>query len=222
MAIITNQKGSSEKLSANFRWSEFDCHGTGCCDMTMVDETLVKYLQRIRDHFGARVTVTSGYRCPEHNDAVSHASKTSKHMQGMAADIVVEGVKPAQVAAYAESIGILGIGLYETAADGFFVHIDTRDKKSFWYGQSQEKRQSFCTDNFSLSHRKVARGDIGEDVRALQLLLSGNGQNCTADGIFGRNTEAAVAKYQQSVGIASDCIAGERTMARLMGVDSNG
>jgi uncharacterized protein YcbK (DUF882 family) len=46
----------------------------------------------------------------------------------------VTGVKPAQVAEYAEQIGILGIGLYETDNDGHFVHIDTRDTKSFWYG----------------------------------------------------------------------------------------
>ena len=58
----------------------------------------------------------------------------------MAADIVVKDVAPAEVAKYCESIGILGIGLYETSKDGYFVHIDTRTTKSFWYGQAQAPR----------------------------------------------------------------------------------
>ena len=50
---------------------------------------------------------------------------------------------PAEIAKYAESIGILGIGLYETNRDGHFVHIDTRTTKAFWYGQKQAKRTTF-------------------------------------------------------------------------------
>ena len=50
---------------------------------------------------------------------------------------------PREVAKYAESIGVLGIGLYETSADGFFTHIDTRDYKSFWYGQACAARSTF-------------------------------------------------------------------------------
>ena len=64
-------------------------------------------------------------------------------MQGRAADIVVQGVSSREVAKYAESIGILGIGLYETSADGYFTHIDTRTTKSFWYGQNEQPRTTF-------------------------------------------------------------------------------
>jgi len=52
-------------------------------------------------------------------------------------------VAPREVAKYAESIGIKGIGLYETNADGHFTHIDTRTVKSFWYGQKEEYRSTF-------------------------------------------------------------------------------
>jgi uncharacterized protein YcbK (DUF882 family) len=93
----------------------------------------VEYVQRIRDHFGKPVTITSPYRCEVHNAKVSGATR-SNHMQGKAADIVVQGVSSREVAKYAESIGILGIGLYETAKDGYFTHIDTRTSKAFWYG----------------------------------------------------------------------------------------
>lgn len=138
----TYKKGKATKLSTNFKSTEFDCHGKGCCSTTVVSEELVKYLQQIRDHFKKPITITSAYRCPTHNKDVNGATG-SRHTKGEAADIVVSGVAPAEVAKYAESIGIKGIGLYETNKDGYFVHIDTRTSKSFWYGQAQTYRSTF-------------------------------------------------------------------------------
>ncbi len=103
---------------------------------------LVEYLQKIRDHFGKPIIISSGYRCERHNRSVGGAT-ASKHKAGMAADIMIAGVSPSEVAKYAESIGAKGIGLYETAKDGYFVHIDTRVTKSFWYGQDQKYRSTF-------------------------------------------------------------------------------
>ena len=142
MAIKTYAKGSNTKLSANFNSSEFDCHGSGCCSSTLVDDKLVTYLQQIREHFGKPVNISSGYRCATHNKNIGGATK-SRHSKGQAADIYISGVKPAEIAKYAESIGILGIGLYETNSDGFFVHVDTRETKSFWYGQKEASRTTF-------------------------------------------------------------------------------
>lgn len=142
MEIKTYKKGDTAELSKNFRVSEFACHGSGCCSVVQIDEKLVKILQQVRDHFGKPVTVTSGYRCPTHNKSVGGAT-ASRHAKGQAADIVVHGVKPAEVAKYAESIGVLGIGLYETGKDGHFCHVDTRTTKAFWYGQAQAPRSTF-------------------------------------------------------------------------------
>ena len=142
MAVKTYPKTSNVSLSANFKASEFSCKGSGCCSTVMIDEQLVTYLQKIRDHFGKSITITSGYRCPTHNARVGGATG-SRHSKGQAADIVIQGVAPREVAKYAESIGIKGIGLYETSKDGHFTHIDTRDYKSFWYGQSEEPRTTF-------------------------------------------------------------------------------
>ena len=138
-------KGISTKLSKNFQSTEFDCHGDNCCTETLIDPKLIDHLQTIRDHFGKAITITSGYRCPIHNSKVSKA-KNSYHTQGpkySAADFVVSGVTPREVAKYAESLGIKGIGLYETKSDGNFVHIDTRTSKSFWYGQAESPVTTF-------------------------------------------------------------------------------
>ena len=142
MAIKTYKRGSTAKLSTNFKVSEFLCHGSGCCTDGKVDEKLVQILQQIRDHFGKPVHISSAYRCETWNKAVGGVSR-SYHCYGQAADIKVEDTAPAEVAKYVESLGVLGIGLYETDADGYFVHIDTRTSKSFWYGQKQEKRTTF-------------------------------------------------------------------------------
>lgn len=137
MAIQIYKKGDSAKLSLNFRAREFDCNGRGCCAETKIDEKLVEYLQQIRDHFGKPVYVT-GYRCKAYNDRVPNAAPNSYHIYGQAADFHIDGVEPAEIAKYAESIGVKGIGLYDT-----FVHIDTREKKSFWYSHAQKRRTTF-------------------------------------------------------------------------------
>ncbi|MDR3140621.1 MAG: DUF882 domain-containing protein [Tannerellaceae bacterium] len=48
-------------------------------------------LQPVRNHIGKPVRVTSGYRCPKLNAAVSGVS-TSQHTEGKAADITVPGM----------------------------------------------------------------------------------------------------------------------------------
>ena len=118
------------------------CKGSGCCTHGQIDDKLAEILQNIRDHFGKPVHISSAYRCSTWNKQVGGVSN-SYHCYGQAADIKVEDTAPAEVAKYAESIGVLGIGLYETDADGHFVHVDTRTKKSFWYGQKQERRTTF-------------------------------------------------------------------------------
>ena len=136
MAIKQYTKGKNTTLSTNFKSTEFDCHGSGCCSTTLIDEQLVNYLQNIRNHFNKPVNISSAYRCITHNKKIGGATG-SKHSKGQAADIYINGVSPAEIAKYAESIGILGIGLYETNSDGYFVHIDTRTTKSFWYCQKE-------------------------------------------------------------------------------------
>ena len=219
MAANTYKKGQKTKLSENFVSTEFDCHGKGCCSETTVNPKLVEYVQKIRDHFGKSITVTSGYRCATHNKNVGGATG-SRHSKGDAADIVVSGVTPAEVAKYAESIGIKGIGLYETNADGHFTHIDTRDVKSFWYGQAQAKRTTFGggssiteTTTTPVSNNLVF-GSEGDRVKTLQenLIKLGYDLGKTgADGDFGTKTLTAVKDFQQKHNLKVDGIVGPAT-----------
>lgn len=220
MAANTYKKGQKTKLSENFVSTEFDCHGKGCCSETTVNPKLVEYVQKIRDHFGKSITVTSGYRCATHNKNVGGATG-SRHSKGDAADIVVSGVTPAEVAKYAESIGIKGIGLYETNADGHFTHIDTRDVKSFWYGQAQAKRTTFGggsatteTTPVTPTSNNLVFGSEGDRVKTLQenLIKLGYDLGKTgADGDFGTKTLTAVKDFQQKHNLKVDGIVGPAT-----------
>ena len=111
-----------------FRVREFACKSGE--DLVRISPVLLDILHSIRHHFGVPVTITSGYRTPEHNKKVGGAKK-STHMVGIAADIVVKGVSPGKVAAYAELLmpDYGGIGEYRT-----FVHIDVRHEKARWKG----------------------------------------------------------------------------------------
>lgn len=115
-------------LSTNFRVREF--RSRDGADVICVDPELVTVLQLIRNHFGRPVTINSGYRTHAHNKAVGGAAQ-SRHLYGMAADIVVSGTKPGEVAAYADKLmpNSGGIGIYSWG-----VHVDTRAEKSRWNG----------------------------------------------------------------------------------------
>lgn len=210
-------KGKATQLAKNFKSTEFDCNGSSCCKETLIDVDLVRFLQDIRDHFNAPVNISSAYRCETHNAKVANASSKSKHMYGMAADISVSGVEPAEVAKYAESIGILGIGLYPPK-DGNFVHIDTRPTKSFWYGHAQEFRSTFGGGNEIDLDLVLNKGDKGDRVKQLQKDLLELGYDLGiwgADGSFGSTTERAVVKFQKDFSLTADGIVGENTQTAI-------
>lgn len=119
-------KDGNTKLAMNFFAYEFACKDGS--DKILIDDALVGILQKIRDHFGAPVKITSAYRTAAHNARVG-GSPGSQHLQGTAADIAVKGASPLAVAQYAEYLmpGSGGIGVY-----GTFTHVDVRASRSRW------------------------------------------------------------------------------------------
>ena len=229
MGVKTYQENDKVQLSEHFNSYEFRCGlGRPCaCTTVLIDDRLVEILEQIRQHFGQPITITSAYRCESYNRSIGGATG-SRHSKGQAADIVVKGVSPREVAKYAESIGVLGIGLYETAADGYFTHVDTRDYKSFWYGQNEAKRTTFGGSKpittvptpskpvIQENPDRLAFGAIGDAVKQLQETLNDLGFDCgDADGIFGSNTKEQVIKFQQKYDLEDDGIAGPLTLGKL-------
>ena len=227
MNIKIFPKGSVEQLSANFKAYEFDCPCDNCTE-TKIDLDLVEILQKNRDHFGKPIS-PNAYRCPKHNAEIPNAAKNSMHTGGGAGDFSIEGETPLEIAAFNESIGVKGIGLYDT-----FVHVDTRPNKAFWYSHKQIPRTTFGGLQDPQESQEAAPGatvtvelpvlrlgDTGETVKALQMLLVGNGYNLGVwgvDGAYGENTEHAVTCFQEDMVLAADGIVGAQTWAKLLGL----
>lgn len=125
-------KDGSKKISTNFTVKEFACKDGS--DYILIDTELVKLLQSIRTYFGKPVVINSAYRNADYNKKIGGAT-SSQHVEGRAADIVVQGVDPKKVAEYAESLMPKkgGIGLYSN-----FTHVDTRSKRARWQNFGKE------------------------------------------------------------------------------------
>jgi len=60
---------------------------------------------------------------------------------------------------------------------------------------------------------------LREDVKALQTILNQDGASLAVDGIFGRDTESAVRRFQNEHGLADDGIVGPQTWSVLEGTE---
>lgn len=123
------------KLTKNFDLAEFACHdGTPVPDdlKTNVGQ-LAANLQVIREFFGAKITVISGYRTPAYNKSIKGADG-SMHLAAAAADIVVEGHSASEVQFVLE--GLMRIGAIKNGGLGHystFTHYDIGPTRR-WHG----------------------------------------------------------------------------------------
>jgi len=104
------------RVSANFLVREF--RSKDDAPEMLIHFQLVDLLEAIRAVLGKPVRIDSGYRSPAHNRKVGGAS-ASYHVKGMAADIVVPGARPSEVASVARGLGAGGVKAYNS-----FTHVD--------------------------------------------------------------------------------------------------
>lgn len=115
-------------IGPHFKHNEFRCKCCGKLPSGGIDPTLVLKLEILRKVLGDKpIVIRSGYRCPKHNEKVGGAPK-SQHLYGKAADIMVQGITPSEVANIAEAIFYDGgLGRYKE-----FTHVDSRGKRTRW------------------------------------------------------------------------------------------
>lgn len=67
------------------------------------------------------------------------------------------------------------------------------------------------------TRKQIGYGSQGDEVKELQTLLNKNGAKLTVDGIYGKNTQDAVRKYQKENGLSIDGVTGSNTWSSLLG-----
>ena len=109
-----------------FTRDEFACkckqYGTAYCNGYPVEpsQKLVKLAEKVRTHFNAPITVSSGIRCNKHNKNQGGVDN-SRHTLGTAMDFKVNGKTAAQVLAYVKTLSEVA---YCYDIDGTYVHMD--------------------------------------------------------------------------------------------------
>lgn len=84
-----------------FKKDEFTCK---CgCGLNNMNLKVVKIADEVRKHFGKPAIVTSGSRCEKHNKEVGGVAN-SRHLQGKAIDMYVQGVDGGDLLNYLQNL----------------------------------------------------------------------------------------------------------------------
>lgn len=139
-------------ITKNFTYEEFTAsdtakrngvlnHITDFATRDNVKALAEEVLQPLRDKLQKPITISSGYRCPKLNELVGGA-KNSYHTNGSAADIIVRGMVPYEVA---RVVLDMGLEFEEMGLANNYLHIaynrDENNKREiFYYGSYKGKR----------------------------------------------------------------------------------
>lgn len=109
-----------------------------CCGKGAVDTRLIRAAVELADRLGLDLTLTSGYRCVEHNAACGGHPR-SKHMVGSAIDVAIpDGMDPLDYYRAACEVPFLargGIGLDPQLR---FCHHDTGTTRCWAYKDGKQ------------------------------------------------------------------------------------
>ena len=108
---------------------------------------LIALLDYLQDQLkGGMITIVSGYRSPTYNEGLRKkgrlAARTSTHLEGMAADIEMEGVEGKRLWESVRGLDCCGAGYYHTKV----VHIDVGPSR-FWDETSTKVEQDLGARN---------------------------------------------------------------------------
>lgn len=115
-----------ERLTKNFTVDEMRCK-CGRCGLADMDSEFMKKLQQARDLWGKEMVILSPFRCAEWNKKVGGAPH-SMHLKGRAVDIAYHDSE----SLYRLIRIFMGLGFNGIGVSRSFLHVDDRDKKTFW------------------------------------------------------------------------------------------
>lgn len=107
-------------MSKYFTDDELKCP---CCGEQKMDIDFMEMLDELRIWYAKPMIVSSAYRCPKHNLAVSTTGEKGPHTTGRAIDIKVAGEDAYTLVKYAMRMGLTGIGIAQKG-ERRFIHLD--------------------------------------------------------------------------------------------------
>lgn len=162
----TYKYGDTTQISPHFKACEFQCKCSGKHDFPL-DTALIDKLEKLYTELNcSQISVSSGYRCVQHDKAVG-GSGTGQHTLGKAADICCYGQDGKPIVSYlvccaAEDVGFSGVARINDS----YTHVDVRS--GHWFGD-ETKGNNYCIpcssfyDYYNVD-RKGAEGMKGIDV----------------------------------------------------------
>ena len=116
--------GNEKEKVRYFNYSEFDSpdvQGSG----QLMDKELLEMLDDVRDKFDKPIHINSGYRTPQHNEAVG-GTENSSHLRGFAVDIACDNsIDRFDLINCLLDVGFSRIGVAKT-----FIHADIDPDKA--------------------------------------------------------------------------------------------
>jgi len=111
------------------RWPHFSKNELTCqcgCGQLDMDPDFMERLEQLRVAFDKPMTVTSAFRCPNHNSQVSSTGFTGPHVTGKSVDIAVSGQDAFDLLALAFLHNFTGLGISQRGPNNKrFIHLDT-------------------------------------------------------------------------------------------------
>ena len=115
MSIIVSEHGDWDQSWENFKPEEVQCQH---CGELEIDVGIMNLLQQARNDLGS-LSITSGYRCSEHNNKISSTGPNGPHTTGKALDISVKDSKHRKELITYFAPKVTGLGIAKS-----FIHID--------------------------------------------------------------------------------------------------
>ncbi len=214
--LDTGPAHKEKKLSTNFTVRELAMSGGVSADVARIDPKLVESIQRLRDHLGKSVTITSGYRSWKRNKAIyaqrNKKPTVSQHCGGRGADIKIKGMNGLEIGKAAiDACGPnIGVGLGNT-----FAHIDVRGYAVAWnYGGVQPGWVEEIKNYQQAKGGKRKPSPRAPSPRAAQppndlvrfaqrVLSAAEGERLSDDGEPGRLTRAALERFRKKYGLGT-------------------
>lgn len=100
------------------------------CEQDGMHSEFMEKLTSLRADWGQPMTVTSGYRCPNH-PIEARKTKPGTHASGRAVDIAVQGEDAYKFLCAALGHGFTGIGVNQKGSSRF-IHLDDLTRDEGW------------------------------------------------------------------------------------------